>query len=312
MNESDARDALLLRAYESARDTPDSVWSDADRAWATRAAHAVEGESSSDEAFIARRARLGAERIAQRERTAARVLSLLSWRPWLGQMLLPLAFMLGIASDLIGASQRIALLAPPLLGLLAWNLGVYLFGGVLIFLRSSGRDPQPLRPIGAMLIRLSHGVASQRVLARLGGPIKQFATSWTQVSAPLAQARAARILHACAALLAGGMMLSLYVRGLVLEYRVGWESTFLDAGMVHALLSLVLGPAARITGLPLPDLAGIQALRLPASDGASAASWIHLYAVTVLLFVIVPRSLMALWSGWQVRRLQASFPLPLD
>ena len=42
--------------------------------------------------------------------------------------------------------------------------------------------------------------------------------------------RAETALHAGAAALALGLVAGLYVRGLVLDYRAGWESTFLDAG----------------------------------------------------------------------------------
>jgi hypothetical protein len=44
---------------------------------------------------------------------------------------------------------------------------------------------------------------------------------------------------------------------------------------------------------------------------ASAAGWIHLFAVTLLLGVIGPRLLLLLHAGWQVRRLAADVPLDL-
>ena len=55
MNETQARLALLVRAYETA--PPEHArphWSDEDRDWATRAAGEVEGEHASADAFIAR------------------------------------------------------------------------------------------------------------------------------------------------------------------------------------------------------------------------------------------------------------------
>ena len=114
-------------------------------------------------------------------------------------------------------------------------------------------------------------------------------------------ARAARVLHLAAALFALGAVAGLYVRGLVFEYRAGWESTFLDAPAVHALLSFFLSPAAQLIGASFPSVDQIAALRFTngAPGNANAALWIHLYAITVGVIVIVPRLALALIARWQ-------------
>jgi len=104
----------------------------------------------------------------------------------------------------------------------------------------------------------------------------------------------------------------MYLRGFALEYRAGWESTFLDAASVHALVSVVLGPAAAISGIALPDAATLAAIRFSGSPGENAARWIHLYAITTVLLVLVPRALMALRHFLLERRLANCFPLSLD
>ena len=313
MNESDARDALLVRAYETAsRSHVGDTWTEADRDWATGAARQVEGERASVDAFIARRARLGAERIAARERAAARAQRMLVWRPWIGRVVVPLALAAGVASDAIGTSQRVNLLAPPLLALLAWNLAVYLVLAVRSVVRMlRGERPAP-GPIAALVGRWSHGVAPPHRVDRLSEPLQAFVADWAQKSAPLTAARVAAILHAAAAAFAAGALIGLYVRGLILEYRAGWESTFLDASAVHTLLSLVLGPASRLTGIALADTTALEALRMPQAGGENAAPWIHLYAVTILLVVVAPRLLLAGWQVFAQRRLAARFPLSLD
>ena len=65
---------------------------------------------------------------------------------------------------------------------------------------------------------------------------------WQQVAQALTVQRWKRVLHLSAAAWAVGVALSLLMRGLVVEYRVGWESTFLDAGQVHSILSLLRWP----------------------------------------------------------------------
>jgi hypothetical protein len=145
-----------------------------------------------------------------------------------------------------------------------------------------------------------------------GEAFTTFLNEWTQASGPLLMARAARVLHLSAAMLAIGAAAGLYVRGLVFEYRAGWESTFLDAPQVHALLSFLLGPAATFLGTPFPTVDQLASMRWPGSSGENAARWIHWYALTVGAVVIVPRLVLAAVARWQERWLGRRFPLPLE
>jgi hypothetical protein len=128
------------------------------------------------------------------------------------------------------------------------------------------------------------------------------------VAGAVVAARLRAVLHLAAGALALGAIAGLYVSGIALEYRATWESTWLDAPAVQRYVDVVLGPAARVLGRPVPEVA---ALHGPGLDG-SAAPWIHLWAATLALFVVVPRSALALSSAavaaWRARRLQ----VPLD
>jgi hypothetical protein len=105
----------------------------------------------------------------------------------------------------------------------------------------------------------------------------------------------------------------MYVRGLVLEYRAGWESTFISAETVHALLAFVLGPASALTAIAIADVPRLEGMHLGTGGaGENAAPWIHLYAATVALVVLIPRFLLALGTWVTERRLAAHFPLALD
>jgi hypothetical protein len=105
-------------------------------------------------------------------------------------------------------------------------------------------------------------------------------------------------------------MAGFYLRGLVLDYQAGWESTFLTAEQAHALLRVLYGPAALVTGIPVPDAAHLAAIRWPTARGESAAPWIHLLAATALLFVVLPRLLLALVASFVVGRHALRAPLP--
>ena len=54
-----------------------------------------------------------------------RAVRALRWRGWVGAVIVIAAFIAGVAIDLIGSAQRVNVLAPPVLALLAWNLAVY-------------------------------------------------------------------------------------------------------------------------------------------------------------------------------------------
>lgn len=151
--------------------------------------------------------------------------------------------------------------------------------------------------------------ASGRRRAR-SAVIGRFATDWAQASARLTATRVARVLHVSAIAFALGALAGLYVRGLAFEYRAGWESTFLDAQALRTVLDFILMPASLITGIALPDVERLEAMRLPGTPGENAAPWIHLYAVTIALVVLVPRTLLALYDRALEHRLARSFELP--
>ncbi|MBE0614492.1 MAG: DUF2868 domain-containing protein [Burkholderiales bacterium] len=313
MNESEARSALLVRAYETVPPAQTGGhWSEDDRAWATQAALQSVGEHAGAAAFIGRRSQIAAERLCARDSGAKYVWRAMTWRPWIGWALALLAFAFGLAADAVGPARQINVLAPPLLVLLVWNLVVYAVLLLRAVTRRAGAAAPHPGPLSQLLARAAHAVASERRMEQLAPPLTAFASDWARASAGLTASRLARILHWAAAAFAGGALFGMYLRGIAFEYRAGWGSTFLDASAVHALLSVVLGPAAAISGIALPDVAGLAAIRAGVSPGENAARWIHLYAVTLALSVLLPRTLMALRNYLAERRMVNRFPLSLD
>jgi hypothetical protein len=314
MNEAAARETLLLRAIETT-DAGRAVWSDEDRAWATRAAGEVTGTGATPDAFIARRASLALERLGTRHPAFAKALRAVSWRSWITPVLASVAFALGVAADQLGPAQRVNVLAFPLLALLAWNVVVY----ALIAVRGAwglvSARARALGPLAGGVARIGRAMPRAPTVqdAAVSSVLGAFFGAWARAAAPLAAARVGRSLHVAAFALGLGAIAGMYVRGLVLEYRAGWESTFLDAGTVHALLAFVLGPASALTGIPVAEVPRLEAMQLGAGGaGENAAPWIHLYAVTVALVVLVPRFLLALGTWLAERRLATHFPLALD
>jgi hypothetical protein len=320
MNEAAAREVLLVRAIEST-DAAQALLTPTDREHAGRAAaelarwQAAEQRVAADaDRLLAQRARLLLERLGERSRAARAAGRALAWRPWIGIALPAAALVAGPLFERIGDRGHVNVLAFPLLALLLWNVAVYLLLAVGWLVGRVRRAPagRALPGLRSALLRLA-----QRAAPRAAGPLApalgRFVDDWLAASAPLMGARIARTLHLAAALFALGAIAGLYVRGLVFDYRAGWESTFLDASAVQALLAAVLGPAAHLLGQGFPGVEEIAALRFgPGAAGESAARWIHWYALTVGGVVVLPRLLLAALGAWRAHRLARSFPLDLS
>ncbi len=319
MDEHSALEVIAVRAIET-QDRARDVWSDADRAWASRAAAEVVGEKAAAKTFVARRASLALERFAERDRLFLAAVRGMQWHAWHGWAVILGAFVLGLVIDRMSGSQRIDLLAPPVLGLIAWNLAIYF---VLLTSRLSRiGKPSVSSPFRTLMMRLV-GMTRWRKAYRSMSPgstgsndtvtaasIRNLVGAWSVLAKPLYAARIRRILHLAAAALALGVILGLYARGLAFEYRASWESTFLNAPTVHALLATILAPGAWLSGIPMPDAAHIQSIRSPSSE--NAAVWIHLFASTLLLIVLLPRMALASAAGYVEWKLARDFPVTLE
>ncbi len=307
MDESSALKVIAVRAVETA-DGARTLWSDEDRAWASRAAAEVVGAGAAPEAFLARRATLAIEKLGVRQPALPRVVRALRWRPWVASTIVGFAFALGLVLDQVDRSQRINILAPPVLGLLIWNLAVYITIAAGYVLRY-GDDATP-GPLRRAVTRIAGGLSRPRRGGAIREAILAFVDDWARRSAPLYGMRAARILHVAAAALASGVIAGLYLRGLAFEYHAGWESTFLDAPAVRSIVAIAYAPGAFLTGITVPDVDAVAAIRSPA--GENAARWVHLMAATVATVVIAPRLALALVAGVVERHRAAHLALPLD
>lgn len=326
MHERALRRLLLVKAIEES-DRAGTLLPPADRVAATRAARrAVEATPGGDGATTpldARALRLLAVRSETLERQVVMrypfVETVLAQRAfaWTGRVLILASLIVGVSLSALDGSHRIDVLAMPLLGLLAWNLLVY----ILVAIDALRARNTPTRRTWAHVLATAATTHAKRLIARSGAfnavlaeALGRFIGEWSVASRPQLVARATRLLHLCAAAVAIGLIGGLYLRGIVLDYRAGWESTFLGAAQVRAILAVLYAPAAAVTGIVLPDTAHVAAIRMAAdAGGENAARWIHLLAATATLFIVLPRLVLAAFltaSIWR-RMLQASPPASL-
>jgi hypothetical protein len=224
-----------------------------------------------------------------------------------------MAFALGIATNELSSGKRLNLIAFPLLGMLAWNMAVYVGLAADRFRRVFRRHAPPSD--GNRLSRLANRLAGLSSLhgdthQPLGRALARFAADWARHARPLTAARVSRTLHLGAAAFACGAIAGMYLRALGIEYRAGWESTFLAPEAVHRLLAFALGPASTLTGTPLPGPAQLAQLRWSAGTGENAGPWIHRYAATAFLIILVPRLVLAMSSVAVAARLRRRFRVP--
>lgn len=317
MNEQVARNVVLVRAIETA-DAKHEILSDDDRRYASRSAkelaqwQAAEHKSAVTlDHFLEQRSEQVIKRLSERTPAFG---AFSRRRPlWRAFMLgLPLlALLAGAGLDRISDPHRVDLLSAPLLLILGWNALVYLvlLAWAVLPSKRTGWAGQGL------LRRLSVGKAAlpRRLPGVLGGALMQFMDEWTRLAYPLSRSRLSCAVHLAAAMFALGAIGSLYARGLLTQYAAGWESTFLDARQVHALLATLFAPTLAVFPIEGFSLADIEALHFTRSPSpAGGARWVHLYAATLLLVVVLPRVLLAAWSGWRARRLHRNFPLDLN
>ena len=329
MNEPTAREIALVRAVELA-DRDQQLLHAEDRRQANQMAREAaqrQPEPTADGAaarlYLQTRAHALLDRLQSRHGVVAMARQASHWHAWAGPGSALIALLAGGFAERIANPQRVDLLSAALLAIVAWNLVVYL---VLLLwpllMRPRKANAHEVWPPAPRWLRqaVQRWLAGQVTAAQqqeqpvlLRSALLAFARDWNQLAAPLNQARIARMLHLAAALFAVGAIASLYLRGIVSEYRVGWESTFLDAPAVHGLLSVVFWPVVHLLGMQpfsVDQVAALQFSQPP--QPASGARWVHLYAALLALVVVLPRAVLAALAWRRERQLAHAFPLDLQ
>lgn len=326
MREHDLRNILLVKAVEES-DRDGTLLPPADRATAGReamretasAAPSGPGDAAaltarSEQLLLARAMALMA-RITARHPFVAQVMAMLGPSPALTAVLVLAGLAFGGGLSLLDGTQRINVLVASwlLLAVVGWNLAWY----AALLVLALRRKQSAAGPLRSWLAAIGAGLASRRVgssrtfNAPLAEALQAFVREWYAATKPLLLARTARGLHLAAAAVGVGLIAGLYLRGIAFDYRAGWESTFLDASEVRALLVALYGPASWLTGIAVPDVARLEAARWRgAAGGESAARWIHLMAATALIYVVLPRLALAFWATVRAIRLALRAPLP--
>ncbi|MEM1442821.1 MAG: DUF2868 domain-containing protein, partial [Verrucomicrobiota bacterium] len=211
-----------------------------------------------------------------------------------------IAAVVGFLTNELGPEKRINILSFPILGILLWSLCVYVRELFLLLKKRAFLDEGG--KVSALIDFLQPPVAEAKAPdspeeRALEGARTIFQKRWRTLNAPPIAARVKAILHTTALILAAFAILGMYVQGLANEYRAVWESTFFsESSQLRPFLQVVLGPASALTGQPLPSIEELATMHWQAGEsevvGENAAWWIHWYAITLGIFVLIPRALL--------------------
>jgi len=326
MREDILRRVLMVKAIEEV-DRAGTVIPPGDRAQATREALRAEGASGEQpaegapDAVLARALGDRAQRligpVIQRYPIVDEALGRTRVPSWVLSALLVAAFVLGLGLAALDGSRRINILAFPFPGLIAWNVAVYALlaaNWVRTKVHGAKKAGRSRRWAGDVVTRRFEPLvkATRRVHAVLGEALAGYGASWVEIGGACIAQHLRRWMHLAAAVVAIGLIVGLYVRGTVLRYEAGWESTFLGPAQVHAILGMLYGSVAGWSGVQLPaSVADVESLRWTAQGGGGdAAPWIHLIALGLLCYVVLPRLLLAGVATLALARLGRASALP--
>jgi hypothetical protein len=327
MREAQLRNVLLVKAIEETGGT-ESLIPDSERKAATREAARNVGDTETVADNRGSRLSRRAQRMLATRAELLLVPRAASY-PFIDNLAhvargsASVRWILVIASVLFGAglsvldgTRRMDILSLPMFGLIAWNLLVYAAAVVSALRRAKRQRPRRVSIPGMVAASVVRNVrrfvsASANYSAPLAEALDRFAREWFEVARPLLVARASRLFHLCAAAAGVGLICALYLRSFTVDYSAGWESTFLDPGDVHTLVSIFYSPASALTGIPLPDAPHLAAMRWENGGGGErAAFWIHLLAASVACYIVGPRLLLAALSTVSIWRRAANVELP--
>lgn len=295
MHVDDARKVLLVRAVEQADDAEiQSLVTDAMRRHADQRARAAADPEVDMERYLAARAQLLHEQIGRESRTLRLAGEPFQHSTVVLAVVAIVCLFIGVGVNELGPSQTINILSAPILVLIAWNVLLCSIGIVLRLTRRLALTPIGLLAVTSLLSRHRAARTPRLVLE-----------DWLRYARPLHAANLRLLLHGAAVALVLGAVGGMYMRGLVSAYQATWESTFLQAGAVHDILTVVLGPASTLMGQPVPDVPAIEAM---SATPQPAAVWIHRYALTAVLFVVLPRLVLSAIDVVHLRELRQTFP----
>ena len=278
--------------------------------------------AKSDTEFILRRAEFLFSLLPESFRSVTHVTGIKS--SWIKTVLF-ISFLAGLSSNYLGPVESIHVFYNPLTLLLAWNLLVYLFIVIRSFVKvnlpkvkyekqEQDDDPaeeetrlQRKQPRPNFMVRwIAKGLFRKMALLKAKYDEKKFdALMVKKIITPLWEEylgiagrsvvyKVKTLVNVSAIGIVLGALAGIYLRGLFFKYNVVWQSTFVsDPETVRLFLNILFGPASLLLHGRLITVDDLKELLVP--GGMTAAPWIHLMAVTTVIYILIPRTALAIY-----------------
>jgi hypothetical protein len=311
MKQSNAKIVSFVRTIETSSAGAE-IWSSDDADWSTRLATQELGDAAPVERFIDTRARIAWQRISDRRPDLQRALEKRYSGTLFGWVIIVLALIAGILTDQIGDSRQVNLLALPFVAIIVWNLAIYVW---LLLLRPVlglfGFKGWIRRWLESRLSVYPNTGLDQQIADKVSLGVR-CQTDWARLCLPVMSAQIERALHLAAAMFVFGLIVAIYSRGFYTEYRVGWESTLLDASDISAALAAFFNWMPITFGLGAPDPSTVELMRFSSGGGLiGARPWLHLLAFLAIALVILPRLALASFATFRLRMFEHRLPIDL-
>jgi len=238
------------------------------------------------------------------------------------KFILLISFIIGLFSNYLGPSQLIHVVYNPLTILLLWSILIYL----IMILKSFWRIRLPevnlksvqskveilteeenkkkssgflldwvIAGIYKGIIRLkSKFIDDSLRVTVLKKILPAFWISYKEIAGQSLILRFKSLMSVSAVGLLIGALAGVYFRGLFFKYNIIWQSTFIsEPETIRLMLNVLFGPATLIFDGSWVSEEMVQILLSP--EGTLAGPWIHRMALTTLLFIFIPRTVLAVF-----------------
>lgn len=231
---------------------------------------------------------------------------------------LPMAilFLAGAFSNYPGSGGRVNLLFNAVTGYLLWTMFVYLFMAVRSLFFSNITE----RAGNSVFVQKTAGwlqSATAWLFRTFGGTFQEDDKNHSSIISGFLNSvrdelphyfllRARAVTHLWAISLATGILAGLYLRGLAINFEFFWQSTFITgSGFVELLMRIICAPGMLLSGAELPTVAA-RGVSMP------GAEWIHLFALSLTGYAIIPRLALYLFTSHRAKQLLKKEIISID
>ena len=302
MNELTARKVLLLHAFESVHPRSQS-WTETDSAKASSQAIKNSSTKQNFNKFVVNRAKFAFSQLIQRKPHLAEWLSKGIWSTGLVALVLLAGIIVGaivfknVDIDFtlkFGGVYTIDIIPYSFIPIVSWNIMVYVLLLVSYTKSKLSGHTTPNFLIKYLLGTLKIGLRPSKESAD-SQIVDMFTRQWLSCSSTLTASRAKALLHGLSASLVLGMIIGLYILGAPKGLYLAGDSTWWgEPKVMHKIHTTLFWPASTLSNIPLLSLSEVAEIKV--GTKVSAANWIHLYSLTLILIVVLPRIILMLWE----------------